>query len=114
MARLESRSELARIAGVSPAAITKACKGPLAAACDGRRVDLDHPAVRAYLAATGRSAGAPTANRKSAPTPPSAPTASTDTEEQPEESEPTDRPRLGRPDHDDDPDERGESIYIHL
>lgn len=53
MARLESRSEFARIAGVSPAAITKACKGPLAPACIGKRIDLDHAAVRAYLAIHG-------------------------------------------------------------
>lgn len=58
MARLVTRSELSRIAGVSPAAITKACKNALTPACDGSRVDLDHPATVAYLASKGR---APTA-----------------------------------------------------
>lgn len=56
MARLVSRSELARLAGVSPAAITKACKSQIALACVGKRVDLDHPAALAYLRSKGASA----------------------------------------------------------
>ncbi len=51
MTRLISRAELARRAGVSKPAITKACKGALAAACERDRVDVDHPAVVAYLKA---------------------------------------------------------------
>ena len=47
--RLIGRSKLARIAGVSPAAVTKACKTQLADACHGKRLDLDHPSVRQYL-----------------------------------------------------------------
>lgn len=47
--RLVARSKLARMAGVSPAAITKACRKRLAPACHGRRLDLDHPVVREYL-----------------------------------------------------------------
>lgn len=60
MARLETRSQLARLAGVSPSAITKACKGPLADACVGRRVDLEHPSVVAYLKSKGVVLTAPT------------------------------------------------------
>jgi hypothetical protein len=48
--KLVSRSDLARLRGVSPAAITKACRGVLAPACKGDRVDVDHPAAKAYLA----------------------------------------------------------------
>lgn len=51
--RLVSRAELARIAGVSRAAITKACKGSLRQACVGKSVDLDHPSVDAYLTNRG-------------------------------------------------------------
>lgn len=53
MAWLISRAELARKAGVSRAAITQACKGQLAGACDGPLVDLDHESVRGYLKARG-------------------------------------------------------------
>lgn len=56
MSRLVSRAELARRAGVSKPAITKACKGPLREACERDRVDLDHPAVVAYLQAKQPSA----------------------------------------------------------
>jgi hypothetical protein len=51
MSRLVSRAELARRAGVSKPAITKACKSSLREACTRDRVDLDHPAVVAYLKA---------------------------------------------------------------
>lgn len=54
-----SRAELSRIAGVSGAAITKACGKQLSAACTSDRVDLDHPSVVAYLAGKGRAAPAP-------------------------------------------------------
>jgi hypothetical protein len=47
--KLVSRAELSRIAKVSDVAISKACKKALAPACVGTRVDLDHPAVAAYL-----------------------------------------------------------------
>jgi hypothetical protein len=46
--RLVTKAELARRAGVSKPAISRACKtGPLRVACQGDRVDLDHPAVAA-------------------------------------------------------------------
>lgn len=51
MSRLISRAELARRAGVSKPAITKACKSSLREACERDRVDVDHPAVVAYLKA---------------------------------------------------------------
>jgi len=47
--RLVTRSELARIAAVSPAAVTKACKAQLSDALVGRRVDLCAPSVQQYL-----------------------------------------------------------------
>lgn len=49
MSRLISRVELARHARVSKPAITKAARGPLAAACERDRIDLDHPLVHRYL-----------------------------------------------------------------
>lgn len=54
--RLVSRADLARIRGVSRAAVTKACHGPLSEACHGDRVNLDHQSVVAYLAAAGKVA----------------------------------------------------------
>jgi phage terminase Nu1 subunit (DNA packaging protein) len=50
MARLVTKFEFASIAGVSPAAITKAVKKQLIAAMVGPRVDLDHPDTQSYLA----------------------------------------------------------------
>jgi hypothetical protein len=76
MARLLTRAELARLAGVSAMAVTKRCAKELAPACEGKRVDVDHPSVVVWLkskdrappspaeAATNRSA-APTAERRS-------------------------------------------------
>lgn len=60
------------MAGVSPAAITKACKSTLKAAGIGKRLDLDHPAVVDYLASKGR---APTSPSKKAPKKAKKPTA---------------------------------------
>lgn len=54
MPRFVSRANLSRLAKVSDVAISKACKGQLAPACDGKRIDVDHPAVVAYLKAHGR------------------------------------------------------------
>lgn len=59
MARPTTRSDFARRAGVSPAAITKACKGILKPACIGTRLDLDHPASIAYLKSKGKDADPP-------------------------------------------------------
>ena len=49
MTQLVSRSEMARQAGVSAAAVTKVCKTLLAAACVGKRIDLEHQAAIEYL-----------------------------------------------------------------
>ncbi len=54
MSLLLSRSEFARLAGVSPAAITKACRGPLSAASVGPRLDAAHPSAVEYLAQRDR------------------------------------------------------------
>ncbi len=54
MARFITRAELSRLAGVSDVAISKACKATLAAACEGKRVDVDHSDVVAYLKSKGR------------------------------------------------------------
>jgi hypothetical protein len=70
VARLVSRAEFARIAGVSGAAITKACKGPLAKAGVGKRLDLDHAAALAYLASKDAAPpAAPSKSTKRAPKP---------------------------------------------
>ena len=52
--RIVSRSELARLAGVSPAAVTKLCRPgkPLAAGCVGDRLDLDAECVQKWLSRT--------------------------------------------------------------
>jgi len=47
--QLLTRSEFARLAGVSPAAVTKAAKKSLAPAVRGDRLDAGHPAAAAYL-----------------------------------------------------------------
>lgn len=64
------------MAGVSPAAITKACKGELAPACRADRVDAEHEAARAYLARKGKTDGAPTSPPKPARPAPADPTPS--------------------------------------
>lgn len=64
-----SRSELSKRRGVSSTAITKACRGPLKAACAGKRVNAAHPAVVEYLeSAVG--IGTPTGAKRSVPPPP--------------------------------------------
>lgn len=59
MKKLVSRSEFAKLAGVSPGAVTKACKKNLAPATIGKRIDCGHPAAVKYLQ---RSDGTTTAN----------------------------------------------------
>lgn len=71
MARLISRAELSRCAGVSDAAISKACKAQFPGACDGRRVDVDHPEVVAYLKGKGKKP--PAVRRAAVVKPPEAP-----------------------------------------
>jgi hypothetical protein len=85
MSRLISRTELARMAGVTQAAVTKACKGPLRGACEGVRIDASHESVQAYLAKHGaqeppqlaaETAHARTSSPKKPPTNAAAPTGS--------------------------------------
>lgn len=59
MPRLVSRADLARLAKVSRPALTKQCQKALAPACDGDRVDLDHPAVQSFLAKHGAKSPVP-------------------------------------------------------
>lgn len=47
--KLTTRAELSRMAGVSAAAVTKACNAALKPAVVGKRVDLTHPAAIKYL-----------------------------------------------------------------
>lgn len=47
--RLKNRAQFAEIAGVSGAAITKACKGILKPALVGKRINIDHKAAVEYL-----------------------------------------------------------------
>lgn len=53
--QLETRSEFARRAGVSPSAVTQACResGALREACVGDLIDIGHEAARAYLRGKG-------------------------------------------------------------
>lgn len=78
MARPVSRAELARLFGVSRPAVTKRCQGAWAAACEGDRVDLDHPLIQAAAQKKGLDIGkparAPTATPKKAQPAPAAPT----------------------------------------
>lgn len=48
--KLVSKSEFARLAGVTPAAVTKAANGPLKAAVIGKKLDINHPDAAKYLA----------------------------------------------------------------
>lgn len=96
MARLVSRSELARLARVSPAAITKACKAQLAPACVGKRLDLDHSAVAKYLAAKGASAPAPTTPATSTKKRTTKPTARRPAPKSPTKSAAASRPKGAR------------------
>lgn len=66
-----SRADFSRRAGVSDAAISKWAKGPGAAALVGSRIDVDHPAARAYLASKG---AAPTPRAKAVRKTPAKPT----------------------------------------
>lgn len=47
--KIVNRAEFARMAGVSGASVTKACNSRLAAACVGKRIDLNHPDAQSYL-----------------------------------------------------------------
>lgn len=47
--QLTTKASFARLAGVSAAAITKACKTILAPAMVGKRIDMNHKAAKTYL-----------------------------------------------------------------
>lgn len=47
--KLKSKSEFAALCGVSAAAVTKACNGPLKESLVGKRVDINHPLAAKYL-----------------------------------------------------------------
>jgi len=49
MRKLVSRSEFARMVGITPGGVTKACKKVLAPATVGKRIDANHPAAIAYI-----------------------------------------------------------------
>lgn len=53
MAHLVSRADLARMLGVSRAAVTKRCAKSWAEACEGDRVDTDHAAIQEAAARRG-------------------------------------------------------------
>lgn len=53
MKNLASKAELARIAGVSKAAVTKLVRGRLKDALDGEKIDLGHPEAQKYLLSKG-------------------------------------------------------------
>lgn len=56
-----SRAEFARLAGVTGAAVTKACAGPLKCAVVGKRIDASHPVAVEYLASKKRASQPPPA-----------------------------------------------------
>lgn len=79
MSKMMSRSAFARLAGVTPAAITIACRTELEPACDGDRVDADHPIAIAYLERRNtRVNPGPPPKAKSAPRDDDAPTETTE------------------------------------
>lgn len=53
-----SKSAFARLCGVSPSAITKACKGALADALHRDRIDVEHPSAIAYREAHAKKTDA--------------------------------------------------------
>lgn len=59
--KLVNRTEFAKLAGVSGAAVTKACSKALKPACSGKRIDAAHPSAVSYIE-----------NRSLAQTPPAA------------------------------------------
>lgn len=79
MAHLVSRADLARMLGISRAAVTKRCAKSWAEACTGDRVDTDHPAIQEAGAARGaklpKPARAPTKVVKAVASAPAEPTA---------------------------------------
>ncbi|HET9954162.1 MAG TPA: hypothetical protein VFQ61_06650 [Polyangiaceae bacterium] len=54
--RLYTRTEFARIVGVTKQAIGQACNGKLGEACVGKRINIEHAAAKEYLALHGAKA----------------------------------------------------------
>ena len=61
--RLIKKTEFAEEAGVSRAAVTKACAGLLAAAVVGKLIDIDHPDAVAYIRSKQVKKTPPTAKK---------------------------------------------------
>jgi hypothetical protein len=59
--KLISRAEFGRLAGVSGAAVTKACSGALKSATEGKRIDVAHPLAVNYLETKARDQTEPRA-----------------------------------------------------
>lgn len=78
MSHLISRANLARMLGISKPAVTKHCTNGWAAACEGNRVDTDHPAIQEWAAKHGVNLPRPdrvaTKAAKAPPAPPPEPT----------------------------------------
>jgi hypothetical protein len=74
LGNLISRAEMARRLGVTRGAVTRQCDpgGPLAAACNGKWVDVSHPAAQRQLAKSAAARGMPLAEVE-APEAPEAP-----------------------------------------
>lgn len=105
MPRLISRAELARLAKVSGAAVTKACRKQLVDAVVGDRIHVDAPSVVAYLRGKGAKPPADLAKtEKAKPPKASAPTPTKPVKAVPErKSKPTaPRPKAAPPDETDD------------
>ena len=60
--KLISRAEFARLAGVSGAAVTKACSSTLHPTLTGKRIDVDHPLAVEYLRVKARDKTPPAAS----------------------------------------------------
>jgi hypothetical protein len=89
--KLISRADLARMRGVSRAAVTQALRSKLAPALHGQLVDASHPVVKAWL---GAADGAATASPKPAKAPPPTPTKPTRTAKNAAPQPPAVRPEL--------------------
>lgn len=70
MKKLVSKIELSRVAGVSPAAISKAIRAKLAVAMSGKRIDINHPVVVEYIEQQSKPPPPPPPKKKSKPPPP--------------------------------------------
>lgn len=67
---LTTKTRFAEMAGVSQAAITKACKNKLAPALHGKKINLSHPSAAEYLFQKGKITKAPADVALKMPPPP--------------------------------------------